>query len=335
MSIPAAFSPVKQDGKIIADGGLLNNLPTDVVRAMGADVVIGVHLTTGPVVPRNVSSMFQVAGRSTDVMIEANELRGMEQADILITVNLAGFSTLNFSRVQEIIPIGHRAAEQRSQVLSRFALSDDEWNRYLARRKSRIVSGPVVPEFVQVEGTSPKLAKDIEEQLSPFVGKPINVPDLEQKLTRHVGSGRFNSMSYSLTNQNQKQGLLINAEEKDYAPPWIKPGFFVDGSDPNNVQFSLGARLNFLDVGGYRSEVRADFSIGATYLLGTEYYHPLTNTSRWFIAPSVYASRSPLNLYAADTFLASISSIACTAVLMLASPSIASASFELAIREAI
>ena len=61
MSIPGVFSPVKEDGKILADGGLLNNLPTDVAKQMGADIVIGVHLSTGPAVPANLNSMFQVA----------------------------------------------------------------------------------------------------------------------------------------------------------------------------------------------------------------------------------------------------------------------------------
>jgi NTE family protein len=59
MSIPGVFSPVKSNNRIYADGGLLNNLPTDVARQMGADIVIGVHLTTGPVAPENVRSMFQ------------------------------------------------------------------------------------------------------------------------------------------------------------------------------------------------------------------------------------------------------------------------------------
>ena len=304
MSIPGVFSPVKQDGMILADGGLLNNLPTDVARQMGADVVIGVHLTTGPVAPTNLTSMFQVAAGSSNVMIDANELRGMEQADVLITVTLPGYSTLDFSRVQEIIPKGYEAAEERSRLLRHLALNDEEWNRYLARRQSRRVNATPVPSFVQVEGADPNLAKDIHDQLASFVNKPIDVPRLEEKLTRQVGAGRFNSLSYSLTDRDQKQGLLISAEEKDYAPPWIKPGFIVDGSDPNNVQFTFGSRLNFLDVGGYRSELRTDFSIGATYLLGVEYYHPLTSTSQWFIAPSVSASRSPINLYAADTFLA-------------------------------
>lgn len=304
MSIPAVFSPVREDGKIYADGGLLNNLPTDVVKQMGADVVIGVHLTTGPVSPANVRSMFQVAGASSDVMIDVNELRGMEQADVLITVDLTGYTTLDFSRVQQIIPKGFEAAEGKSKVLTKFAVSDEEWKQYLAQRDSRKVNAVPIPQFVKVEGTEPNLAKDLEEDLSPFEGKPIDTALLEGHITRAVGLGRFNSLNYSLTKQDGQSGLLITAEEKDYAPPWLKPGFTVDGSDPNNVQFAFGGRLTFLDVGGYRSELRADFSIGYIYSIGAEYYHPLSPTSRWFVAPAVSASRSPLNLYVKNTFLA-------------------------------
>ena len=49
MSLPAIFSPVRTNGQVVADGGLLNNLPVDVVKAMGADIVIAVHLDTGKV----------------------------------------------------------------------------------------------------------------------------------------------------------------------------------------------------------------------------------------------------------------------------------------------
>jgi NTE family protein len=304
MSIPGVFSPVKQDGKILADGGLLNNLPTDVARQMGADVVIGVHLSTGPVAPQNLTSMFQVAGGSTDVMIDANELRGMEGADILITIDLAGYTTLDFSRVQEIIPKGYSAAQSRSGVLERLVLDDDDWLHYLANRNSRRISRTPVPTFVEVKGTSPDITKDMEQQLTTFANQPPDPSKLQQKLTQAVGLGRFNSLSYSLTTRGNQTGLLINVEEKDYAPPWLKPGFTIDGSDPNNVQFTLGARLIFLDIGGYRSELRTDFAFGSLYSISTEYYHPLYATSRWFVAPAISASRSPINLYFNDTFLA-------------------------------
>jgi NTE family protein len=303
MSIPGVFSPIRKDGKILADGGLLDNLPTDVAKQMGADIVIGVHLTTGPVAPENLNSMLEVAGGSSDVMIDANELRGMERADILITVNVAGYTTLDFSRVREIIPKGSEAARERANVLQRLSVGDDEWTQYLAQRESRIVKPPSTPAFVEVKGTAPSLAKDIEKQLSSLARKPIDTIRLEQKLSQQVGEGRFRSVSYSLINHDDKPGLLISAEEKDYAPPWIKPGFTIDGSDPDNVQFTFGARVTFLDIGGYRSELRADFSVGSTYLIGTEYYHPLSSTSHWFVSPAFSASRSPVNLYANETFL--------------------------------
>jgi NTE family protein len=304
MSIPGAFAPITEDGKVYADGGLLNNLPTDVVKEMGADVVIGVHLSTGPVAPENVRSLFQVTGASSDVMIAANELRGMEQADLLITVDVAGYTTLDFSRFQQIVPKGYEAAKSKSTVLSRFSISDEEWNRYMAQREARRVKAVPIPRFVEVKGTNPEVAKDLDENMSSLVGKPIDTTGLERQITIAAGLGRFNSLSYSLMGRDGQQGLLVTAEEKEYAPPWLKPGFIVDGSDPNNVQFTFGARLVFLDVGGYRSEIRTDFSVGATYSIGSEYYHPLTPTTRWFMAPEFDASRSPLNLYTRGTFLA-------------------------------
>jgi len=304
MSIPGVFSPVRDDGHVYADGGLLDNLPTDVVKQMGADIVIGVHLTTGPVDPGNVKSLFAVTGRSSDVMIDANELRGMERADILLTVELVGYSTLGFSQAREIIPKGFEAAASKSKVLEAFSLSDQDWNHYLAQRESRRVNAVPVPQFVQVKGTNVNLAADIQEKFSSFVGKPIDTSALGDEIVRTVGTGQFNSLSYSLTNRDGQEGLLITAEEKDYAPPWLKPGFVVDGADPNNVTFTFGGRFVFLDVGGYRSEVRADYSIGETYAAEGEYYHPWTTVSRWFLAPRAGAGRAPFNLYYKNNYLA-------------------------------
>jgi NTE family protein len=63
------------------------------------------------------------------------------------------------------------------------------------------------------------------------------------------------------------------------------------------VQINLGARITFLDLGGFRSEWRTDFSLLSTYGITSEYYRPFTPDSRWFIAPRVQAINFPLNLY--------------------------------------
>ncbi len=97
MSLPAIFTPVMQDGRYYADGGLLNNLPVDVVKQMGADIVIAVTLKPSPFNPGNSQSMFGVMGRSIGVMIEANEIHNAEMADIMISANLTGYTSTDFT----------------------------------------------------------------------------------------------------------------------------------------------------------------------------------------------------------------------------------------------
>lgn len=79
----------------------------------------------------------------------------------------------------------------------------------------------------------------------------------------------------------------------------------IDGSEYNNVLFSIGARITFMDVGSYRSELRNDVILGSQYLFNSEYYHPLTTTSNWFIAPRLGFNSQQFNVYSSNTLLAS------------------------------
>ena len=102
MSLPGIFTPVRSGDHIYADGGLLNNIPINVAKEMGADVVIGIHLETAALI-RNPLSSFGVLGRSISVIIAANELRSMEQADLLVTVPLQKYSSTDYGQADAII----------------------------------------------------------------------------------------------------------------------------------------------------------------------------------------------------------------------------------------
>jgi NTE family protein len=304
MSIPAAFAPVHDQGTIYADGGLLDNLPTDVVRKMGADIVIGVHLKVGATDPRSIRSLFGVLNAATGVMIDANVVRGMERADILLTVDVAGYTTLDFSQVQKIIPRGYAAAQDRADVLTRFSLSSEEWALYLAGRESRTVNSVAVPQFIEVKGAPDQIALDVRTALASNIGQPIDNDRLDRDVSLLMGQGRFLSLDYRLIERDGQQGLLITAEQKYDSPPWLKPGFVIDGADPYDVRFTLGARLTFRDVGGYGSEVRIDGSFGSIYSIRGEYYRPFTGTTGWFVAPQAFAARIPINLYSENRLIA-------------------------------
>src|SRR6516164_165333 len=98
MSIPGVFDPVRQGDKVFVDGGLLDNLPTDVVRNMGADVVIAIHLQISKASAKDIQSAFEVLGRSVQLVIAETELRGMAGADLIVTAKLEDFSSMDYAK---------------------------------------------------------------------------------------------------------------------------------------------------------------------------------------------------------------------------------------------
>jgi NTE family protein len=286
MSLPGIFSPVRSGKSLYADGGLLNNLPVDVAQSMGAQLTVAVYLQSDSFNAQQPLSSFSVLGQSLSVMIAANELKSMQMADVLVTVPLNKYTTLDYDKAPEMIRLGYEAAESKQAILSKLAVDDEAWKQYLAQRESRTLETPV-PQFIEVTGTTTPLANRIEKRLAPDVGKPVNTVNLEQQFTRIAGSGRWASLGYSMTDKDGKPGLLVSVEEKSYSPPIVRPLIIIDGTNYNEVLFSAGARITFLDYGSFGSELRNDIIVGSIYELKSEYYHPFTPATRWFIAPQL------------------------------------------------
>jgi NTE family protein len=297
MSLPAIFTPVISEKGSWADGGLLNNLPVDVAKKMGADIVIAVHLNPSAFRPEGNRSLFSVMDRSISVMIEANELHSLETADLVVSVDLAGYSSTNYSASAQIIAKGFEGAGRKSQLLSKLALDEAAWSEHLAFRESRRIRSMPAPTFVEVTGADPHLSAAIQKELASHSGKSLDLDRLEKDIDVISGVGRFTRFSYRSANREGRSGLEIHAEEKDYAPPFLNIGFLIDGSDITNVRWTANARITALDVGGFRSELRTDLSVGSTWGLSSEYYRPVSAISKWFVAPHVLATNSPFDLY--------------------------------------
>ncbi len=151
MSLPGIFTPVRSGNHLFADGFLLDNLPIDVGKEMGSEVTLGIHLETAPMDPKTNLSSFGVLGQSISVMSAVNELHSMEQADILVTVPLLKYTSLDYNKADAIIKAGYDAAAAKASVLSAFSVSEAEWEDYIAKRNARRRTAPV-PQFIQVAG---------------------------------------------------------------------------------------------------------------------------------------------------------------------------------------
>ncbi len=123
MSLPALFSPVRRDGHIYVDGGLIENLPVDVAKAMGADIVIAVHLETTPLNPDESLSAFSVLQRSISVVISVNELESMKKADILIRVHTEKYTALDYQASEKLMDLGYAGTSEKAALLKKLSQS--------------------------------------------------------------------------------------------------------------------------------------------------------------------------------------------------------------------
>ena len=303
MSLPGIFTPVRTGDSVFVDGGLLDNLPVDVAKDMGSDLVVAIHLQKKPLGADESLSSFGVLGRSVSVVIAANELRSMEQADILISVPVSGYGSSDYKKSAAIIQLGYKAAAAKASLLSRFSLDENAWNNYISQRDTRRKGTPS-PEFIEVTGTKPALATEIKHALSNNIGQPVDSAKLDQQLNSLLGVGRYSRLGYRMIERDDQQGLLIVADEKEYGPPIIRPLVVIDGSEYDRVQFILGARITFLDVGSFGSEWRNDVKVGSEYGVRSEYYRPVGQNLRWFVAPQIFAQNNQEDFYSRETLVA-------------------------------
>jgi NTE family protein len=293
MSLPGVFKPAKRDGKLYVDGAVLQNLPVDVARQMGADIVIAVHLAKPPVDPKTLNSFPGVIDRSINIVVSANEMRMMERADIVVTVNLAGFNTSDYPRSAELADAGHAATGQKKNILETFALPEAEWVEFQRARAARRRPEPAAITNVKVEAADPRQARVVAETLAPLATGAWNPLAIEKELSRAVGTGRLATLRYSVRGSE----LLVQAEERSYAPPFLLPVLEIDGSDIEHFRVSAGARLTWMGVGAARAEWRNDIIVGSRYRFASEYWLPFSDRSRFFAAGRAFAGDAAFPIY--------------------------------------
>jgi len=300
MSLPALFAPVVKDDMYLVDGGLLNNIPVDVVRSMGADIVIAVALDKPPS-ESQYRSMLGVAGRSISLLITANEHRSLGQADLVIMPALDGIESMDYLKWEQLIDRGFEAARLKSKLLTPLSVSPEDYSAYTAARAARRRSDQVRPEVLELEGEiEPRRRDALMKSIAANPALPVDRDALESELTRITGLGRFDSANYWFIRRGNAEGLRIRVHEKDYGPPFLRVGVLLDASRQEGFRFGIGARLTLLDFGATGAELRSDLSIGQINRLTSEYYYR-PRKGRWFLAPRLFLLEDSLPFYRGDT----------------------------------
>jgi NTE family protein len=299
MSVPAIFSPVEIGGKLLVDGGVANNVPVDVVRQMGADVVIAVDVGSPALTREQLTSVFGITNQLTWILTARNaeaQIASLKKTDTFLRPDLGDFSSANFSSAGTVIPAGEAAARAQGATLRRHGVSGERYAAYLADRSSRR-DGPPVIEFVRVENDSRISAGAIEARLTQRVGEPLDTKAMDRDISLIFGLGNFESVRYTVVNEGGKTGVVVRASEKSWGPNFIQFGMQLSQTDNGDSGFNIGAQLRRPAINALNGELRTALQIGRDPAIGVELYQPLDEQARWFVSPRAFAQATDYNLF--------------------------------------
>ena len=299
MSVPGAIAPLRLDGRLLVDGGVTNNLPINVARDMGADVLIVVDISTPMRDPEDVDSLLTITDQLINIMTRGNteaQLATLTASDIQIIPDLGDITTTDFERTIEAVPAGYAAASAVRDRLQRLSVSEAEYQRWLAGRARRTEGAPVI-EFIRVEndaGLDPEL---LSGMLRQSVGKPLDAPELDRDIGRIYGLDVFEKVSYEIVEEQGQSGLLVQADAKPWGPDYLQFGIQLEDNFSGDNQYNL--RVAYLKTGLNRlgGEWRTVGGMGQDPVVGTELYQPLDEDLRYFVNPSASFNKSNINIF--------------------------------------
>ncbi len=301
MALPGIFTPVEWNHTVLADGGLVDNIPTDVAHDMGAQVIIAVNVGTPLAGAEELQTLQGVLLQSLAIVTLENDRRALSRAKVIISPNLGSYSLLDFGheQIEDIIQRGYAAAEQNADKLRPYALTEEQWRQYRATVDARKRTAPTTVAALEVTGTSPSEEQRLGKEFKKFVNTRLDTRLLETRLTQTAGEGKFDRLGYEGFVRNDAPGLRIWAHEKTYGPPFLDLALNVSGSGVGQFDFAAGARLTFMDVNHHGGEWRSDVLLGSSSRAATEFYQPLGAT-RLFIAPYLFFDKTARNSFSND-----------------------------------
>lgn len=299
MSIPAAFSPATIDDRLLVDGGVANNLPIDVVRSMGADIVIAVDISTPLLKQDEIASVVQVTSQLTGFLTRRNveaQIATLTDNDTLIIPDLTGISTTDFADFDKAIEPGRRAAEDALASFRHLSLSDDAYDTHLARRTVRTREAPIIDQ-IRVANNSRLADHYIRSRLTRTVpGEPLDAAALEHDLATIYGLELFQNVGYHLSEEDGETVLDIHVDERSWGPGYLQFGIEYDSNGLGETLFNVGVSHLQTAINPSGGEWRSALQLGSEPGFFTEVHQPLPNHPMFFVNPLLGYQEETVNL---------------------------------------
>ncbi|MBK6559537.1 MAG: patatin-like phospholipase family protein [Comamonadaceae bacterium] len=301
MSVPGAVAPAEFGGMILVDGMLTENLPVQVARSMGADIVIAVNVGT-PLLKRDqLDGIFGVAGQMVSILTEQNvqaSIALLKPTDLLISPELGNYTTADFDALAKIAVLGEPAAEKVAGRLKGLSLPPAAYAEL--RKRQTVAPAPDLRKIDEIRVVDLKRVnpETVIADMETVAGQPINQEALDRDMRRIYGTGDFEHVNYTLIDGPGKRVLAVDAVEKTWGPDYVRFGLGLSSDfSSQSSYFNLAASYRKTWINSLGASWRNMVQFGFNNMVASEFYQPLNAEGDYFVAPNISYLTRPVYLY--------------------------------------
>ncbi|NVD05711.1 serine protease [Vibrio sp. JPW-9-11-11] len=289
MSVPGALPPYELDGRLLVDGGVTNNMPVDVARELGADIVIAVDISTEYKRAEDFTNVLTVADQLSNYLVRNTTNRQAESLtdkDLFLRPKVGDMETTEFDKMPQAFISGYQTAMTQSEQLTALSVSSADYQDYIdakeeARKKLRY-GDEIRVEQVIINNHTHYSQTLLENRLDLVAGETYSLEQVEQSVQDLYALDRFELVTYRYDVVDGQDSLIVNVDEKSWGPNYVNFRFFLEDDFTTDSQYSIGVSTNFTNLNQHGAELRANVEMGSDKLIQAQFYSPFFSSQKTF-----------------------------------------------------
>ena len=302
VAAPGTFPPVTIGNRLLISGGMINNLPVDIAKEWGADVVIAIDLPVHQLTAAEVNSIYAVLDQVDNMLLEKSRTRGLallDDNDILIVPNAEAVGEQDFAGLIAAAQAGLAAAQAAAPQLAGLSLGEAAYAQFVAD-KARKLLGDSTIVAIKLDNQSDVADGLIEVHVTQRLDEKLDMKRLEHDLREIYAMGLFKTVDFSVDRGPDGATLNIIAIEDKSREKFWRFGLNVEDDLEGNSAYSASASFTWTQLNSLGGEWRSVIRIGERQQLATQFYQPLDQRGRWFVEPSIGFFERNINTFVGD-----------------------------------
>ncbi len=289
MSVPGALAPVELDGHLLVDGGLVNNLPVDQVKAMGADIVIAVDIGAPLEGKEALNSVVNILGQLSSYLTNISrdqQVALLTDRDLLVIPDIQDVGVSDFDKMPEMIARGEAAMYQQLDALTPLALTDADYQAYRAQvqsRRQRFLHGARPLVALTINNDSWLRDREVRSALGLELGGKLEQQEIEAAVDRVYALNEFERVDAMLREHPDGDELVVTARGKSWGPDLFAGGLRFEDNFEDDLDLGVDIAFTAKDLFKSRLEWRNELTLGTDKRFSTELYRTLDPLRRYYI----------------------------------------------------